>query len=117
MSIPGISCPVYQKNTVAGMVDVSLRSGPYLNITYYYSDPLALNDANTDYATSYNLLGVRLGWRTNNKRKTTADFFVGGENLFDMTYSLGNDINAAGGRYFNTAPGANIYGGIALHFQ
>ena len=113
----GNKLPGVPKNTVAGVLDVSLRSGPYLNITYYYSDRLALNDANTDYATSYNLLGARLGWRTNNKRKTTADFFVGGENLFDMRYSLGNDINAAGGRYFNTAPGANIYGGIALHFQ
>jgi len=58
-----------------------------------------------------------MGWRIKGKRKTNADFFIGGENLFDMRYSLGNDINAAGGRYFNTAPGVNIYGGIALHFQ
>ena len=44
-------------------------------------------------------------------------FFIGGENLFDMRYSLGNDINAAGGRYFNTAPGLNIYVGVALQFK
>jgi iron complex outermembrane receptor protein len=113
----GNKLPGVPKNTVAGLLDISLRSGPYLNITYYYSDKIALNDANTDFNTSYNLLGARLGWRTKNKGKSNADFFIGGENLFDMRYSLGNDINAVGGRYFNTAPGVNIYGGIAIHFQ
>jgi iron complex outermembrane receptor protein len=40
--------------------------------------------------------------------------FAGIENAFDVTYSLGNDINAAGGRYYNAAPGRNYYGGVSL---
>lgn len=112
----GKKLPGVPKNTVAALIDVSLKSGPYLNITYYYGDKVPLNDANTDFATSYNLLGFRLGWRAQNLNKTNVEFFFGGDNLFDVKYSLGNDINAAGGRYFNAAARRNIYGGVSIHF-
>jgi iron complex outermembrane receptor protein len=39
------------------------------------------------------------------------------DNIFDVQYSLGNDINAFGGRYYNAAPGFNFAGGISLHFM
>jgi iron complex outermembrane receptor protein len=35
----------------------------------------------------------------------------------DEVYSLGNDINAAGGRYYNVAPAKNWYVGVAVQFQ
>jgi hypothetical protein len=38
------------------------------------------------------------------------------DNAFDVQYSLGNDINAAAGRYYNAAPGINYYGGIRIEF-
>ena len=47
-------------------------------------------------------------------QKNKLDVFAGIDNAFDLTYSLGNDINAAGGRYYNAAPGRNYYGGISL---
>jgi iron complex outermembrane receptor protein len=40
--------------------------------------------------------------------------FVGANNLLNEIYSLGNDINAAGGRYFNAAPALNYYAGLSL---
>ncbi|MEQ9413093.1 MAG: hypothetical protein RIF39_04650 [Cyclobacteriaceae bacterium] len=40
------------------------------------------------------------------------NFFAGGDNLLDKTYSLGNDLNAFGGRYFNAAAGRNYYAGL-----
>jgi iron complex outermembrane receptor protein len=114
-SLPGVP-----KNTIAALLDVSLKTGAYLNMTYYYGDRVALNDANTEYATSYNLLGARIGIKTNkadkSSRKSGIDIFTGIDNLFDVKYSLGNDINAAGGRFFNTAAGRNIYIGISVHF-
>ena len=45
------------------------------------------------------------------------DLFAGVDNAFDVTYSLGNDINATGGRYFNAAPGVNYYGGVSFRYQ
>ena len=38
--------------------------------------------------------------------------FGGADNLLNVTYSLGNDINAAGNRYYNAAAGRNYYLGL-----
>ena len=110
----GKKLPSVAKNTVATGLDISTKPGIYINITYYYSDPIPLNDANTEFASSYNLLGSRIGWRKDLKKKNKLELFAGIENAFDVTYSLGNDINAAGGRYYNAAPGRNYYGGVSL---
>jgi iron complex outermembrane receptor protein len=110
----GKKLPSVAKNTVASGLDISTRPGIYINLTYYYSDPIPLNDANSEFASSYNLLGSRIGWRKELKKKTRFELFAGIDNAFDVTYSLGNDINAAGGRYYNAAPGRNYYGGISL---
>jgi len=110
----GKKLPSVAKHTVAAGADLNLKPGVYFNITYYYSDPVFLNDANTELAASYNLLGARVGWKKGMNKKNKFDLFIGVDNAFDVTYSLGNDINAAGGRYYNAAPGRNFYGGISV---
>ena len=110
----GKKLPSVAKNTVSSGLDISTRPGIYINLTYYYSDPIPLNDANSEFASSYNLLGTRIGWRKELKKKNRFELFAGIDNAFDVTYSLGNDINAAGGRYYNAAAGRNYYGGISL---
>ena len=110
----GKKLPSVAKNTVASGLDISTKPGIYIDLTYYYSDPIPLNDANTEFASSYNLLGSRIGWRKELKKKNKLELFAGIENAFDVTYSLGNDINATGGRYYNAAPGRNYYGGVSL---
>jgi len=45
------------------------------------------------------------------------DVFAGVDNLFDVTYSLGNDINATGGRYYNAAPARNYFGGASFQYR
>ena len=110
----GKKLPSVAKNTVATGADIYTKPGFYLNLTYYYSDPIPLNDANSEFASSYNLLGGRLGWKKDLRKKNKLDLFVGIDNAFNVVYSLGNDINAAGGRYYNAAAGRNFYGGISL---
>ena len=104
-------------NVVVAGLDITSKAGCYLNVTYNYTDEIALNDANSAYAPSYHLLGARLGYKKNFKRKIGAEIFVGADNLFDTKYSLGNDINAAAGRYYNAAPGRNYFAGIAFRFN
>ena len=104
-------------NVVVAGLDITSKAGCYLNVTYNYTDRIALNDANLAYAPSYNLLGGRLGYKKVFKRKISAEIFAGADNLFDVKYSLGNDINAAAGRYYNVAPGRNYYAGISLTFN
>ena len=72
-----------------------------------------MNDASTDYAGDYFLLGLRWGYHTFGK--VPFDFFVGSDNLLNQRYSLGNVLNAAGGRYYNAAPTANHYVGISAN--
>lgn len=113
----GKKLPGVATNIVSACIDFATRPGWYTNITWFYSDPVALNDANTDIASSYNLLGGRTGWRTSFRKKVMMDVFAGVDNLFDVTYSLGNDINAAAGRYYNAAAGVNYYAGVAFQFK
>lgn len=116
IAFDGKQLPSVAKNTVAAGIDITTKPGIYTSVTYFYSDKIALNDANSAFASSYNLLGGRIGWKTVMKQKWGINFFVGADNLFDVTYSLGNDINATGNRYYNAAPGRNYFAGIALQW-
>ncbi len=115
----------YSKNKLPGAapqvvtagLDLASKTGCYINITYNYTDRIALNDANSAYASSYNLLSAKLGYKKDFHGKIQADIFAGADNLFDTKYSLGNDINAAAGRYYNAAPGRNYYAGIILQYK
>lgn len=113
----GKKLPGVPKQTFITGLDIVSKTGLYLNVTYNYTDPIALNDANTGFASSYNLLGARIGWKKDMVSKIDLEIFAGADNLFDITYSLGNDINAAAGRYYNAAPGRNFFGGVSIHFK
>jgi iron complex outermembrane receptor protein len=86
----------------------------YLNATANYTDALPLNDANTVYAPEYFLLGARAGYRSDASRKVRFEVFAGIDNVLDKRYSLGNDLNAIGGRYYNAAPRRNYYIGLKV---
>jgi iron complex outermembrane receptor protein len=97
-------------NTLVAGIDVSWNRF-YMNATFTYTSNIALNDANTDFANEYYLFGCRFGYKTN-PTKLPFDFFAGIDNAFNQRYSLGNDLNAAGGRYYNAASGRGFYIGV-----
>jgi iron complex outermembrane receptor protein len=101
-------------NTLVNQLDIRTKPGIYLNATHQYVDEIPLNDANTIYQDPYNLVNMRMGWRGNLGIKWTIEAFAGVENLLNETYSLGNDLNAFGGRFYQPAPTRNYYGGIKL---
>jgi iron complex outermembrane receptor protein len=94
-------------------LDVTLRGKIYMNATANYVDHTPLNDANTFFANEYFLVGARLGLKTQINR-STANFFAGVDNALDRKYSLGNDLNAIGNRFYNVAPARNFYAGITV---
>jgi iron complex outermembrane receptor protein len=112
----GKQLPSVPPNTIVAGLDIFTKPGLYANITYTYCDAIPLNDANTDFASSYNLLGARAGFRKTFGGRIRLEIFGGVDNLFNTKYSLGNDINAAAGRYYNAAPGINYYAGISLNY-
>lgn len=103
---------VPRRNMTAGF-DLTVPGGLYLTMTHQYTDSLPLTDANDAFAPAYRLLSGRLGWKGRLGR-LELEGFIAGDNLLNASYSLGNDLNAFGRRYFNPAPLRNWVGGIVL---
>ena len=113
----GKKLPSVAKNTVAILADIEFKKGIYFNSTYYYSDKLFLDDANAVAANAYHLLGCRAGWKLAVKTRLKLNFYFGIDNLLNETYSLGNDINAAAGRFYNAAAIRNFYTGVSFEWR
>ena len=115
--LSGKKLPSVAPHVLSAGFDVTSKLGIYSNINYYYSDPIPLNDANTDIASSFHLLGARAGFRKTFFDAFRIDIFGTVDNIFNTTYSLGNDINAAAGRFYNAAPGINYSAGVNLRYS
>ena len=89
--------------------------GFYLFAEYTYVSSLPLNDANSAWAQHYNLLQFKAGWKHLFGHVTT-EFFFGINNILNQKYSLGDDINAAAGKYYNAAMPINYYGGLKVGY-
>ena len=111
-ALPGTAPNVFNLQT-----DLNFSNGLYFNLTYHYSDPIPLNDQNTVYSRAYNLVNTKVGYQGNIKGQTNFELFVGIDNLLDVTYSLGNDLNAFGSRFFQPAAKRNLYFGLKLNFK
>jgi len=104
-------------HTFSGGLDFAQALGFYFSPTVSHQATIPLNDANTDYAAGYWVFGARTGWRRTLRGHLEAELYAGVENATDRRYSLGNDLNAFGGRYFQPAPGRNYYGGATLGWR
>ncbi len=101
-------------STAYAGLDAMLYDRLRICLSFNYVDHIPLNDENTAYARPYNLLAARVAYSIP-LRDYRIEVYAGGDNLLDETYSLGNDVNALGGRYYNAAPTINFYGGMKLH--
>jgi iron complex outermembrane receptor protein len=110
----GKKVPSVPSTTWVAKAAVDFAKGFYLSINFFNASKIYLNDANTAVADPYHLLGCQVGW----KRRTNfpVNIFAGVDNLLDEKYSLGNDINAAGNRFYNAAPRRNFYVGVAVQW-
>jgi len=106
------TAPFISVNTI----DLSLGNGLYCFFSHNFTDEIPLNDSNTVYSRSYHLVNAKLGWEGINILGAGLEVFVGSNNLLNEQYSLGNDLNAFGNRYFNPSPTRNYYGGINIKF-
>ncbi|GAA0538102.1 TonB-dependent receptor [Chitinophaga japonensis] len=93
---------------------VRLPAGVYLFGQHNFTSRIPLNDANTAYASAYHLVQCKAGWEVPHRGKCRVAVFVGSDNVLNQYYSLGNDLNAFGQRFYNPAPGRNYFGGVSL---
>ena len=76
-------------------------------------DDYAVNNANTAFNWSYQVVDLRFGW-DGRLGGVAVQPFVGVENLFDERYNASTIPNAFGRRYYEPAPGREVYGGLTL---
>jgi len=104
-------------HTATAGLDLRTKPGLYLNLTASYVDEIPLDDANTVFTDPYLTVGARVGVKRQVGRHLLLEAFGGAENLTDTKYSLGNDLNAFGGRYFQPAADRNYYAGLNLSYK
>jgi iron complex outermembrane receptor protein len=95
---------------------IKLPQSVYLFVEHNYTARIPLNDGNTAFAPHYNLLQAKAGWQYNFDRKYRLEIYAGADNLLNEKYSLGDDLNAVGNRYYNAAPLRNYYIGFNVVF-
>lgn len=103
------------RNVWVSGLDLATRNGMYSNISLNATGSLPLTDANDVYAAPYQLLQWKAGWQRKNAGHTL-HLFAGIDNLLNQVYSLGNDINAAGKRFYNPASDRNFFAGVQYGF-
>ena len=96
---------------------IETAPGLYGNISHNFTDETPLRDDNTINSESYNLVQTKIGYRATFFKGVEADLYFGIDNLLDERYSLGYDINAFGGRYFQPAAERNWFFGIKLNYK
>lgn len=87
-----------------------------VNILHNYTSSFYLNDANTVSTEPYHLLQSKLAYNFSLFPKNQFQTWVAIDNILDENYSLGNDINAFGNRFYNPAPNRNYSLGIMMSF-
>lgn len=87
------------------------------NLSYTYTGRIPLNDANTFYARRYNMYTAKLGYKSNQKGRIAPAFFLSYEGIANEPYSLGNDLNAAGNRYYNPSAPQTFTFGATFRFN
>ncbi|GAB3935397.1 TonB-dependent receptor [Mucilaginibacter myungsuensis] len=104
------------RHVIVSSVQVKLPQSVYAFVQHNYTAGIPLNDANTVFAPQYHLLQAKAGWSHALSAKTKLELYAGADNLLNQRYSLGNDLNAVGNRYYNPSPLRNYYAGLNVTF-
>ncbi len=95
-------------------LELGFKQHFFVFVQQNYTASLPLNDANTFFAKSYYLTDLKVGAKNLRLGHKLLGINFGINNLFNRSYSLGNDLNAASNRFYNPAPGINCYAGLLL---
>ena len=104
-------------HTFFASLNFATEPGFYGMFSYNLTDQIPLEDDNSEYSDSYQLIQTKAGFRTTFFEDFEADLYFGIDNLLDERYSLGYDINAFGGRYYQPAPERNWFLGVKLSYS
>jgi iron complex outermembrane receptor protein len=129
LNTDGEATAVYDGNDLTGIapwvinagLDMETKLGLYVFASYFYSDRLPLNDANTAFNSSYGSLNSKIGLKRRITRHLEGNVYAGLDNMLNAKYSSIVSLNAAGfggaqPAYFSPSPGRNAYGGFNIKY-
>ena len=117
----------YSGNDLTGVPDkiynlgLDVDTGVFkFNLNYRHTGMIPLDDANTLYSESYNLLNVRADYTFVLSRKLKLNLYAGANNITDTRYAAQILPNATGfggaaPRYYYPGDPVNFYGGLGLN--
>jgi iron complex outermembrane receptor protein len=121
---------VYDGNELTGVapwvvsagLTMETRMGIYFYGNYFFNDRLPLNDANTDYNPSYQVLNGKIGFKKSLSKHFELNLYAGLDNITNSRYSSMTSLNAVaygGGlpAYFGPSPARNGYGGLHIKYM
>jgi len=117
----------YSGNDLTGVPDLTLNSslnfdtkiGLYGLINFSHIGKIPIRDDNTIYSKNYQLVNSKIGFKSNDSKKTQFDIFIGLNNIFNEKYASMLLINAGsfGGsapRYYYPGEPSNYYAGVSI---
>jgi iron complex outermembrane receptor protein len=107
-ALPGV--PAHRAQVVA---EVRPRRGPWLDLELVGTSSVLVDDTLTTRVSGWTQVNVRAGFDARAGGWMVRPF-LGVQNALDRDYVGSVVINAAGGRYYEPAPGRNAYVGVAL---
>ena len=104
-----------------GGIDFETQYGIYIYMNYYFNDKMPLNDGNTAYNPSYQLLNSKVGYKKRLGKSFELNIYGGIDNIFNEAYSSIVSLNAVGfagaqPAYFNPSPKRNGYAGFGFKY-
>jgi iron complex outermembrane receptor protein len=106
--LDGRSLPGIPRNTLRLALRGTRRGGAWGELETLYTSGYLVNDTLSVTTSPWWATNLRVGWR---------GAFVAVQNLFNRKYVGSVVINAAGGRYYEPAPGRNAYLGLSYLYR
>ena len=115
--LPGVA-----PNVMNAGLEWECGSGIYGNVSYFYSDAMPMNDANTKYSDAYKLVNVKIGYRKELFSNFILNLYAGIRNVFNEKYASMILVNATGfnnaaPRYYYPGPPVNYFAGLSISYK
>jgi iron complex outermembrane receptor protein len=109
-------------NKVNGGITVTIPHGMYFSADYYYTGRIPIDDANTVYSDSYNLLNAKAGWRYQILEGLATYVSAGVNNVTNTHYASmvltnATGVNGAAPRYYYPGMPVNYYGNVSFSYS
>jgi iron complex outermembrane receptor protein len=104
----------------AGLI-LNTNFGIYLNADYQFVDEIPMNDANSAFSDSYNIINLKTGYRLEILHNLNTNFAFGINNVTNEKYAsliLPNalPVGTSSPRYYYPGLPVNYYGNISLNY-